>query len=92
MGCRSDCFGDHVEERLKVLVLVENLSAGIVPVEHVIAVTSGRPRDVRGMMRVQDHGRTTSGPHLPFYPDPWENYQRPPFGHSNSATWLILSR
>src|SRR5271157_4392275 len=41
-GLPKRCFGDHVEERLKVLVLVENLSAGIAPIEHVIAVTSGR--------------------------------------------------
>jgi hypothetical protein len=41
-GLPQRCCGDHVEECLKVLVLVENLSAGIAPVEHVIAVTSGR--------------------------------------------------
>ena len=41
-GLPKGCFGDHVEERLKVLVLVENLGAGIAPVEHVIAVTSCR--------------------------------------------------
>jgi hypothetical protein len=30
-GLPKRCFGDRVEERLKVLVLVENLSAGIAP-------------------------------------------------------------
>src|SRR5271157_1464822 len=61
-GLPKRCFGDHVEERLKVLVLVENLRAGIAPVEHVIAVTSGRrsrrARHDEGPRSRENHFRT----------------------------------
>ena len=51
-GVPERCLGDHVEKRLKVPFLVENLSAGIAPVQYVIAVPSNRgsgcPRHGKG--------------------------------------------